>query len=85
MSTGQGASCARRRSFPGYRRAFQQSTVLGRQIVHNLRETRPERLGVDAGAGHGVIHDKVVQFLGYMQSVDRDPIRHVKDAPRTQP
>ena len=55
----------------------QQLLVLRCQIGHHLVHTRPEGVGVDAGAGQRLVADEVVQHLGDAQVAHDDAVCHV--------
>jgi hypothetical protein len=54
----------------------EQRTVLGRQLVHEGVETRPECGAVDSGAGQGFGFDELVEIGGDLQSAARVHLSH---------
>ena len=55
---------------------LEKRTVFRREVAHNCRKSRPEITRLDPGSGDGLAHHEIVEGAIYLQSVDRDPIRH---------
>src|SRR3546814_15151575 len=50
----------------------EQCAVLGREVVNQLVETGPERVGCNTGAGQGLALDKLIKLGGNLKSLARD-------------
>ena len=61
----------------------EQRPVLGRQIVNDGAEARPERIDIDARAGQRLARDEVVQFPCHLKTVAVDSVGHDASLNRT--
>ncbi|MCY1524644.1 hypothetical protein D9M68_595870 [compost metagenome] len=54
----------------------QQRTVLGGQVFHQGRESLPETVGIQAGAGQRFLFDELVEIGRHLQAVVLDALSH---------